>query len=96
MAKINFGGTKEGVFESLVAYCALPGLQTEDQQFCYNIDSFKGELKRLVLLGADDRRVCNKVRAINSHFCGVVDEGLIADRVDTKKFSQSKRGIIYI
>lgn len=57
--------------EALNKYCMVQGLSTEDQQFCYNIDSMKADIVRLLDLQADDKRICAKVYRVNPHFCTV-------------------------
>ncbi len=56
-------------FKSYERYCSLRNLSVDDQQFCYNTDSVKNELLRLLDLGADENRVCKKVYQINPDFC---------------------------
>jgi hypothetical protein len=87
----------EAIYESLISYCELENIATEEQQLCYNISTFYNELKRLLMLGVDDQRLCKKVHSMNPDFCKVISEGNMGnDRVDSKKFSQSRRGVIYI
>ncbi|RYG66987.1 hypothetical protein EON64_08475 [archaeon] len=89
---------KETVFQALDEYCQLDKISTEDLQFCYNIHTIKGELRRLILLGADDRRVCHKVQRINSDFCKAVSESsnMGGKKSEETKFFKARRGVIYM
>ena len=52
--------------KSLEKYCSLgTTLSVEEQQFCYNIDNVRGEINRMLDMGADEIRVCKKVRSMN-------------------------------
>lgn len=52
-------------------YCALGEhvLQGDEQKFCYDTSSIRKDLHRLMDLGADARRICKRVRSVNSDFC---------------------------
>ena len=50
-------------------YCGLDTLSTQDEQFCYNTDSLRKDIFRLLNLGADEYRICKKVNSINPDFC---------------------------
>jgi hypothetical protein len=85
---------KVSMSTALDKYCALKVLDVEDQQFCYNIDTMRGDINRLLDMGADETRVCKKVRSINPDFCS-------NEKKDRKKktavhINQSqRRGIIF-
>ena len=52
--------------KALEKYCSLgTTLSVEEQQFCYNIDNVRGEINRMLDMGADEIRVCKKVRSMN-------------------------------
>ena len=93
--------------KALEKYCTLgSSLSTEEQQFCYNTENVRGDLNRMLDMGADETRVCKKVRSMNPDFCvskssrrtdgakeghkATSSTGSGGDR------SRSKRGIIYI
>eukprot|EP01039_Chlorochromonas_danica_P005699 gene5699-6283_t len=85
--ELSRDGGKEDLFAALMRYCALQSISSEAQQFCYNIASAKGEIERLMRLGAEDKRICHKVHSINSDFCKEVRHPVT---------SHPKRGLIYI
>ena len=82
----------ESPSQALDRYCSLAHLPVDEQQFCYNIDSFKKDLGRVLDLGADERRVCKKVKAINFDFCGYLS---VKDTDNKIQHDRSIRGIIY-
>ncbi len=84
-ARENLGGD---VSETLSRYCLLQTISVEDQKFCYDIDNIKGEVSRLLKLGASDERICRKIKSINPNFCA-------KKTVKDQSFSR-KKGIIYI
>lgn len=59
------------VSQALGKFCSVETLETEDVKFCYNIDTIKKDIYRLLDLGANNDRVCKKVHTINSDFCRV-------------------------
>ena len=87
---------KQGIAAStaLERYCNIATLEVEDQKFCYDIATIGKDLYRLMELGADEYRICKRVKTINPHFC----------KMKTAKSSKSgiqlnernKKGIIYI
>ncbi len=85
------------VSEALEGYCKLENISIEDEKFCYDIDSIKADIKRLLTLGADDDRICKKVKSINPDFCM---NKIIKKKSDDSSAayvpSRTKRGIIYI
>jgi hypothetical protein len=97
--------------KALEKYCSLgASLSTEEQQFCYNTENVRGDLNRLLDMGADESRVCKKVRAMNPDFCvskssrRATTDGNAAKDAKSPSSStasggdrtRSKRGIIYI
>lgn len=78
----------KNVIDSLNSYCQLQTISVEDQKFCYNIDTIKGDLQRLLSLGANDDRICKKVKSVNPDFC-------VTKAIGDKSYSR-KKGIIYI
>ena len=84
-----------GVVEALEDYCKLQNINVEDQKFCYNIDTMKSDINRLLRLGADDDRICKKVKAVNPHFC-LSKTAKSEDTTAAYVPSRTKRGIIYI
>lgn len=78
---------------ALKKYCGMQSLEVEDEKFCYNTDTFKKDIDRLLGLNADEFRICKKVKSINPDFCQVK----VATKKEEFSISQnSKRGIIYI
>lgn len=76
------------VSENLNRYCTLQTISVEDQKFCYDIDNIKADISRMLKLGAEDERICRKVKSINPNFCAT-------KTVKDTSFSR-KKGIIYI
>ena len=75
-------------------YCSLSKLEIEDLKFCYNTESIRNSLFRLFDFGADEFRICKRVKKENSDFCKVKipknsDQGVHFN-------NRLKRGIIYI
>lgn len=66
MAKNN---SKLKLSEALSKYCAVESLDVDHTKFCYNIDTIKKDLSRILDLGATNDRVCRKVLAVNKDFC---------------------------
>jgi hypothetical protein len=60
---------KSTSFDALYRYCSLQNLAIEDAKFCYNIDTIKGEINRMMTLGANDERICKKIKSVNPDFC---------------------------
>lgn len=50
-------------------YCGMASLEVDDQKFCYNTEPLRRDIFRLLDLGADEQRVCRKIRAVNPDFC---------------------------
>lgn len=97
--------------QALAKYCAVDSLDVEDVKFCYNIDSFKRDIYRLVDLGANNERICKKVKAINEDFCRIKQTNVIKQEVSYTTTAtgtpssnnsndspplRTKRGVIYI
>jgi len=80
--------------QALKRYCNVPNLETEDMKFCYNIDPIQQELNRLFQLGADEFRICKKIKSINSDFCLTKEPKKNSGHIHLNKRLQ--RGIIYI
>ncbi len=80
-------------------YCSLQSLDLDDQKFCYNTDTARGDIFRLLDMGADEYRVCKKVKAINPDFCTVksaINPPKPQDKHGVNTFTSAKRGIIYM
>lgn len=78
--------------EGFEKYCAIPTLDVDEQKFCYNTDTLRMDILRLLDLGADENRLCKKVKSINPDFCLVK-----APKISpVNEFVSKKRGIIYI
>lgn len=90
-------GVKQGISATaaLDLYCDIETLAVEEQKFCYNTATIKKDLYRLMDMGADEFRVCKKVRAINSDFCKVMTSPHI-QRTGIQLNDRMKKGIIYI
>lgn len=90
----NQDKTSISLSAALDKYCALSALDVDDQQFCYNIETMRGDINRLLDMGADETRVCKKVRSINPHFCS--GEKKQSKEKKTVHVNQSQRkGIIF-
>lgn len=89
-------GIKQGISATaaLDKYCEIETLSVEDQKFCYNTATIKKDLYRLMDMGADEYRVCKKVKAINSDFCKVMSTQV--PRTGIQLNDRMKKGIIYI
>jgi hypothetical protein len=79
---------KGSVMDSFVRYCQLQSISVEDQKFCYDSDTIKGDIQRLLSLGANDDRICKKIKSINPDFC-------MTKAIGDKSYAR-KKGIIYI
>lgn len=94
-------GKSEGRLAASLAlerYCNLgTNLEVEEQQLCYNIDSMKGEIYRLLDFGAKVSRVCKKVKSMNPDFCVTKSARKTAPKISGVQLNERhKRGIIYI
>ena len=78
--------------EAFEKYCVIPTLDVEEQKFCYNTDTLRMDILRLLDLGADENRLCKKVKSINPDFCLVKTQKVTINSDVVSK----KRGIIYI
>lgn len=88
-------GTKQGVATSaaLEKYCDVPTIEVDEQKFCYNIATLKKEVNRLLDLGADENRVCKKVKSVNPDFC--LTKVVKVERTGIQINERLKKGIIY-
>jgi hypothetical protein len=57
------------ISDALNKYCAVTSLDVDHVKFCYNIDTIKRDLFRILDVGASNDRVCKKVLAVNKDFC---------------------------
>jgi hypothetical protein len=44
-------------------------LPVDEQQFCYNAQGIQKDINRLLDLGANTNRICQKIQKINPDFC---------------------------
>ena len=86
-----------------IRYCKLSKLPVEEKKFCYDTETSRKEIFRLLDLGADDKRICRKIKKINPDFCNSsqgqvnVDNSGAADRApSTQQTKNFTRGVIYI
>ena len=82
--------------EIFIRYCQLSKLPVEERKFCYDTETNRKEIFRLLDLGADENRICRKVKKINPDFCNTATQGQSAN--DGKGFMREQikeRGIIY-
>lgn len=85
---------QEGATSVLSSYCQLSQqLEVEDAKFCYNIENVRGELNRMLNLGADEYRICKRVKAMNSDFCKVM--GKKVNKEGIHKNDRLVRGVYY-
>ena len=85
---------KIGTIRAFENYCAIKTLELDDQKFCYNTESIKKDLFRLIDLGADEFRICKRVKKENPDFCKVKQVKTDDQGVHFK--NRRKRGVIYI
>jgi hypothetical protein len=91
-------GYKQG-YKPMVAldkYCELSALEVEEQIFCYNAATIRKDITRLIEMGADEFRVCKKVRSINPDFCKGKSTAQKHTNTGIQLNDRKKRGIIYI
>ncbi len=88
-------GIKQGISaaSALDKYCTIATLEVDDLKFCYNIDTIKKDISRLLDMNADEYRVCKKVNAINPDFC--TNRALKVTRTGEQLNDRLKKGIIY-
>lgn len=88
-------GLKQSITSSVALdkYCSIPSIEADDEKFCYNIATLKKDINRLLELGADEARICKKVKAINSDFCK--SKTVKVERTGIQLNERIKRGIIY-
>ena len=63
---------QKDVSSVLSSYCSLSNIEVAEQKFCYNTENVRGQITRLINLGADESRICKKVKAMNPDFCKVM------------------------
>ena len=78
-------------------YCNLSNLPVDEQKFCYDIDPIKQELERLLEYGADEIRICKKVKSINPDFCksNLVISSTSISSNEHKNLLKKTIGVIY-
>mmetsp|Transcript_24530 Transcript_24530/g.24771 ORF Transcript_24530/g.24771 Transcript_24530/m.24771 type:complete len:130 (-) Transcript_24530:64-453(-) len=78
--------------KSMDRFCSLPTIDVEEQQLCYNIEPFKRDIIRILDVGADESRLCKKIKSVNSNFCS-----LASTKREQRVHQHDKyvRGIIY-
>lgn len=54
---------------SLLNYCSIAELDVETKQFCYHLDSIKGDVQRVLDAGAPEKRICRKIKALSPTLC---------------------------
>lgn len=79
---------------ALDKYCELKALETSDEKFCYDTSNMRQSINRLMEMGADEYRLCQRVKSINSDFCRVKTKQVKVVTVHLNE--RLKRGIIYI
>eukprot|EP01038_Epipyxis_sp_PR26KG_P007442 gene7442-10140_t len=78
-------------------YCKLSSLATQDEQFCYNTENIRNDIYRLINLGADEFRICKKIRAINPDFCSSSNKNKQASESSPLLLNERlKVGVIYM
>ena len=56
--------------KALEKYCSLgESLEISDEKFCYDIDSMRSTLNRLLEFGATEERLCKRIKDTNPDFC---------------------------
>ena len=79
----------------LERYCKLKGLPVDEQKFCYDTETIVQDINRLLEYGADEYRICKKVKAINPDFCKISNDKSFS-KSETKNVINTKtRGIIF-
>lgn len=68
----------------------------EEQQFCYNIDTIRADLNRVLDLGAGEARACKKVKSINPHFCSLKDSSKNKNKPAAHVNEKQVKGVIYM
>lgn len=89
--------------EAYKKYCALKVLDTEDAQFCYNLENMGADMHRILGLTSDEKRICKKVNKMNTDFCkqtkskggaSVQPATIVEVNAETGTIRR-KRGVIY-
>jgi hypothetical protein len=80
-------------------YCDLANLPVEEQKFCYDTDSIRQDLYKMLDFGADASRICKKVLKANPDFCRVPTASKLTLNEAPKSIMannrDSIRGVIY-
>ena len=82
----------EKVFER---YCNLSKLSVEEKKFCYDTESIRKDIFRMMELGATEERICKKVNKVNPDFCKTLAASNDAENAIVKSEKQRERGVIY-
>ncbi len=84
---------------SFEKYCKISTLEVDDEKFCYNTQTMRGDIFRLMDLGADEFRICKKVKSVNPDFCQLkrvaMNKPDSLTQMDRSVSNKSKRGVIY-
>lgn len=89
----QMGKSRQDVTAALNSYCSLTTIEVAEQKFCYNTENVRGELSRMIKLGADEYRICKRVRAMNPDFCNVMSSKV--NNEGLHKNDRLVRGVIY-
>ena len=89
---LSSGPTNAEVFHR---YCNISKLPVDERKFCYDTDSIRKEIYRLMDLGATEDRICRKVHKINPDFCKTVAATNEAENAVVRTEKQRERGVIY-
>jgi len=81
--------------KAFVKYCSLKELSIDDAKFCYDTETMRKDIFRLLDYGADASRICKKVGSTNPHFCTATGSKT-RESIEYGKENRIKgRGIIY-
>ena len=95
----------EKASEAYDRYCSLSNIPVDETQFCYNTNGIKGEIHRMLDLGAKAERICKKVNKVNPDFCTTKESTFIVGAVENPDSEplptnnsqfKAKRGFVYI
>ncbi len=94
---VNYFSIKNNVKAdvALDKYCKLTSLEVDEQRFCYNIETIKSDINRMLLMQADENRVCKKVNSINPDWCTVKQVKGESDDKNKNTLPSKTRGVIY-
>jgi tRNA(Ile)-lysidine synthase TilS/MesJ len=80
-------------------YCNLPKLPVDEEKFCYDSDTLRQEIYKLLDYGADESRICKKVMKANPDFCRTSTQVKLvlneAPRSSIANNHDNVRGVIY-